>query len=135
MERSWNIVFPKDGKEKTRWVRIGTAFEREDGRRIDLHIDAWPVGDFDGKCYLFEREDEKEPEPNEVPQRPAERERADWQTDEYVPKTHFQDAREPYRGVCGHFAKRPYRAKDWAAVTCKACLKHRPPEGEGGTAA
>lgn len=46
----------KDGKEKKRWYRIGTAFIHEDGEKINLDLGALPVS---GKLYLFKIDEEK----------------------------------------------------------------------------
>jgi hypothetical protein len=133
--RRWNVVFPKDGKSKTRWVRIGTAFENEDGR-IDVHIDAWPVGEFDGKIYLFIRTDERELEPGAVehpPPRPQAGERAPEarggfkMPENYVHRVHMKSPEHPYKGLCWAWAKKGNTTDDWEKVTCKRCLGLKPP--------
>lgn len=135
--RRWNIVVPKTvtraAGEKTRWVRLGTAFERDEGR-IDLHLDALPVGEFDGRLYLFERDDsEKELGPEEAPRPPRPQAgephpRAEPQggfklPEGYEHKVHFADGKHPFKGACFAWAKKGNLTTDWEKVTCKRCRK------------
>lgn len=153
--RRYNVAFPKEGPKKTRWVRIGTAFEKEDGR-IDLHVDAWPVGDFDGRLFLFPRPDAETetgpgeapwmpprhqagerdgaapgPTPDEAYEPPGERKGGFKLPEGYVHKVHFADPEGGFKGVCGSWAKKGNRVKDWAGVTCRRCREHAPADAPG----
>lgn len=60
MAKPWNIVTPVEydanGQKKTRWVRIGAAFSKENGG-WSLLFDALPVN---GKAMVMEpREDDR----------------------------------------------------------------------------
>ena len=128
--KRWNVVFPREGPKKTRWVRIGTAFERDNGR-IDVVIDAWPVGEFDGRIYLFTRDaGEKEPEPGETPPRhqAGERDaRGGFKLPEgYVHKVHMLDPLSRYKGVCGAWAKKGNLTDTLSEVTCRRCRSDAP---------
>lgn len=54
MSKRYDIMTPRKGREKTFWIRIGTAFEGEKG--IQLIFDALPLPDAEGRCVanLFE---------------------------------------------------------------------------------
>lgn len=41
----------RDGNEKTNWVRLGTAFEKEG--RITVLLDALPIADSQGVCKMI----------------------------------------------------------------------------------
>lgn len=60
MRRAFNVTFPngtykdKDGKEKTRWLNVGTIFISEDRKRMALKIDAVPTSkEFEGWLNVF----------------------------------------------------------------------------------
>jgi len=135
--RRWNVVVPKTvtraAGEKTRWVRLGTAFERDEGR-IDLHLDALPVDrDWNGQLYLFERDDSEELAPGAAPpppRRQAGEHHAEPQggfklPEGYEHKIHFADGRHPFKGACWTWAKTGNLTTDWEKVTCKRCRKLR----------
>ena len=54
MNKRYDIMAPRKGREKTFWTRIGTAFEGDKG--IQLIFDALPLPDAEGRCVanLFE---------------------------------------------------------------------------------
>lgn len=54
MSKRYDICAPRQGRDKTFWTRIGTAFENEKG--IQLIFDALPLPDSEGRCVanLFE---------------------------------------------------------------------------------
>ena len=54
MSKRYDICSPRQGRDKTFWTRIGTAFENEKG--IQLIFDALPLPDAEGRCVanLFE---------------------------------------------------------------------------------
>jgi hypothetical protein len=54
MNKRYDIMAPRKGREKTFWTRIGTAFEGDKG--IQLVFDALPLPDSEGRCVanLFE---------------------------------------------------------------------------------
>jgi hypothetical protein len=59
MAKPWNIVTPveyeaREGGKKTRWVRIGAAFPKENGA-WSLMFDALPVN---GKAMIMEPREE-----------------------------------------------------------------------------
>lgn len=53
----------KDGREKTRWTKIGVTFKGEDGSMWGI-IELVPTLNWDGKFNLFK------PKENEQPQQP-----------------------------------------------------------------
>lgn len=49
----------RDGEEKKQWITIGEATDWSDGSR-SMRLDMVPVGNwFDGRLYLFPRDDEQ----------------------------------------------------------------------------
>lgn len=61
MNKRYDIMAPRKGREKTFWTRIGTAFEGDKG--IQLIFDALPLPDAEGRCVanLFEpRENQRQ---------------------------------------------------------------------------
>jgi hypothetical protein len=52
--KRYDIMAPRNGRDKTFWCRIGTAFEGDRG--IQLIFDALPLPDAEGRCVanLFE---------------------------------------------------------------------------------
>ena len=57
MNKRYDIMSPRKGRDKTFWTRIGTAFEGDKG--IQLIFDALPLPDAEGRCVanLFEPRD------------------------------------------------------------------------------
>lgn len=60
---AFNVTVPqgtymKEGKEKTRWLNVGTLFIAEDKSRMALKIDSMPVGikDFEGWFNVFPKQ-------------------------------------------------------------------------------
>ena len=59
---AFNITFPngtyqKDGKEKTRWLNVGTLFVSEDRQRMAIKLDAVPTSkEFEGWLNVFPKE-------------------------------------------------------------------------------
>lgn len=166
---------PRQMGDKARWLRLGSAFEREDGR-IDCRIEMVPLLAWDGRFYLFEA---RAPEGTTTPSTyvapedryrytpPAARVDADTAAEptaeptEAAPETGFEygarqlreiEAEDAARGsgprappwanqppkihlngasqgktFCDLFAKEKNKVDDWAAVTCKRCLRLKPP--------
>lgn len=130
--RRFDIMLGVDREgRKPRWVRLGSAFERENGR-IDGCLDVIPVGPWDGTFCLFEaraKEGEgggERPPQARPPQARPERREGGWKKpDDYVPKVHAV-SRTKGRGLCDKFAKPENLTDDWNKVTCKLCLKAGP---------
>ncbi len=63
MRPAFNITFPngtytdKDGKEKTRWLNVGTLFISEDKQRMAIKLDAVPTSkEFEGWLNVFPKQ-------------------------------------------------------------------------------
>lgn len=54
MSKRYDVMAPRQGRDKTFWVRVGTAFEGEKG--IGIEFDALPLPDKEGRVSvrLFE---------------------------------------------------------------------------------
>lgn len=49
----YNVYQVREGdRGKKYWIRLGAAFRHEDGEGISVHLDALPVGNFDGRLVL-----------------------------------------------------------------------------------
>ena len=60
-KRIFNIVRPReypaaDGQVKTAWDRHGVLIV--DGKKLSMHLDSIPAGDWNGWLNVFERQDE-----------------------------------------------------------------------------
>ena len=53
-----------EGEEKTRWIKVGALFQRDDGR-MSIKLEALPVGEFNGWLSVFEP---REKQPNQQTQ-------------------------------------------------------------------
>ena len=127
-----------EGRKKAYWPKLGTAFERDDGK-ISGTLDSVPTFPWDGRIFLFPVEEEAEAgrEPGKIRATPDESKRyvpLDKREDKpffnrmtYEHRVHMEDAppREK-KGICGQWAKYQHRTQDWTLVTCKKCLKDKP---------
>lgn len=122
MGKKYSLAHPREIPEgKTVWIQCGIG-EDHDGR-VSILMTSIPIN-FDGKLWLFPKEDTPKDEP--------EPERKSYKANRgYVPKMHKQVAfkgRDTRQTVCGNFAPKGRLTDAWADVTCKNCLKDEPEE-------
>jgi hypothetical protein len=57
--RQFLVQYAKETEEKTRWPVVGRAFE--DKKRITVKLDSLPLGEWDGRLFLYDvNRDKKE---------------------------------------------------------------------------
>ena len=55
--RQFLVQFAKEVEEKTHWPTIGRAFE--DKKRITVKLDSLPLGEWDGRLFLYPIDEER----------------------------------------------------------------------------
>jgi hypothetical protein len=61
MNKRYDVLTPRQGKEKTRWHRVGSAFEDDKG--VTVYLDSSPYPDAEGRVVLklFEPREPQQP--------------------------------------------------------------------------
>ena len=65
-------TYVKDGEEKKRWLKIGAAFQGDDGG-IAIKLEALPISKGDGVCWIkiFKKDDQPRQQAQTTQQAPA----------------------------------------------------------------
>jgi hypothetical protein len=58
-----DVLSPRKGKEKTKWVKVGVAWKNDDNIRVNL--DALPLPNEDGTVSIFIKERTNVPQKDE----------------------------------------------------------------------